>query len=82
MLGCEMPYLSAIGILMYLVKFTRPYIAFFVNLSSWYISIPTRRHKNCVKHILFYLRGTSNMSLLHSRKAKPKLVRYANVGNF
>ena len=40
----EVPYLSAIGALMYLANCTRPDIAFSVNLLARYSSAPTRRH--------------------------------------
>ena len=51
-LGSEVPYLSAIGALMYLANTTRPDIAFVVNLLARYSSAPTRRHWNGIKHIL------------------------------
>ena len=43
-LGPEVPYLSAIGALMYLVNCTRPNIAFAVNLLARHSANPTRRH--------------------------------------
>ena len=63
LLGPEVPYLSAIGVLMYLANCTRPDIAFSVNLLARYNSVPTRRHWNGVKHILRYLQGTIDMGL-------------------
>ena len=63
LLGPEVPYLTAIGALMYLANYTRPYIAFSVNLLARYISTPTKRHWNGIKHILRYLCGTSDMGL-------------------
>ena len=41
LLGPEVPYLSAIGALMYLANYTRPDISFYVNLLSRYSSSPT-----------------------------------------
>ena len=52
LLGPEVPYLSAIGALMYLATCTRPYIAFPVNLLARYSFAPTQRHWNSIKHIL------------------------------
>ena len=43
-LGPEVPYLSAIGALVYLAYVTKPDIAFSVNLLARYNSFPTRRH--------------------------------------
>jgi len=51
-LGPEVPYLSAIGALMYLANCTRPDIAFAVNLLARYSVVPTRRHWVGVKTIL------------------------------
>ena len=43
-LGPKIPYLSAIGALMYLANSTRPDIAFAVNLLARYSATPTKRH--------------------------------------
>jgi hypothetical protein len=51
LLGPEVPYLSAIGVLMYLANNMRPDIAFSMNLLARYISSPTWRHWNGIKHI-------------------------------
>ena len=44
LIGPEIPYLSAIGVLIYLPNNTRPDIAFFVSLLVRFNSSPTRRH--------------------------------------
>ena len=72
-----MPYLSAIGVLMYLANCTRPDIAFSVNLLTRYSSAPTRRHWNGIKHILRYLCRTTDMNLFYSRESKQQLLGYA-----
>ncbi|KAL0461117.1 UNVERIFIED_CONTAM: Retrovirus-related Pol polyprotein from transposon TNT 1-94 [Sesamum latifolium] len=82
-LGPEVPYLSAIGALMYLANNTRPDIAFSVNLLARYSSTPTKRHWNGIKHILRYLRGTSDMELYFERHEDVKatnLVGYSDGG--
>ena len=43
-LGPEVLYLSAIGVLTYLANYTRPDIAFAVNILARYSSTPTKRH--------------------------------------
>ena len=78
--GPEVPYLSAIGALMYLASHTRPDISFYVNLLARYSSCPTRRHWNGVKHILRYLRGTLNMGLYYPKVPKAELIGYADAG--
>ncbi|XP_048496377.1 secreted RxLR effector protein 161-like [Beta vulgaris subsp. vulgaris] len=64
-LGPEVPYLSAIGALMYLASPTRPDISFSMNLAR-FSSCPTRRHWNGIEHVLCYLQGTKDMSLFFS----------------
>ena len=60
-LGPKVPYVSAIGALMYLANYARPDIAFAVNLLAMYSSAPIRRHWNGIKHIFHYLCGTTNL---------------------
>ena len=50
-LGPEVPYLSAVGALMYLANCTRPDIAFAVNLLARHSAVPTKRHWSGVKNI-------------------------------
>ena len=82
LLGPEVPYLSAIGALMYLAQHTRPDISFAVNLLTRYSSAPTRRHWNGVKHIFRYLRGTMDMGLHYPNISKHELIGYADAGFF
>ena len=79
-LGPKVPYLSAIGALMYLMNCTRPNIAFPVNLLARYSSAPNQRHWNDVKHVLCYLRGTTDMGLFYPHYSNPQLVGYADAG--
>ena len=78
LLGSEVPYLSAIGALLYLADCTRPDIVFSINLLTRFSSTPTRRHWNGVKHILRYLRGTTNFGLFYSKESTLK--GYADFG--
>jgi len=78
LLGLEVPYLSVIGALMYLANYTRPDIAFAVNLLARYSSSPTWRHWNEVKQILCYLKGTTNMGLFYPNDSKLDLMGYAD----
>ena len=80
-LGPEVAYLNAIGVLMYLAQCTRPYIAFVVNLLARFSSEPTRRHWNGIKHIFHYLRGTIDLRLYYSKESTTSgLVRYSDAG--
>ncbi|CAL9001401.1 unnamed protein product [Prunus brigantina] len=60
----------------------RPDIAFSVNLLARYSSAPTSRHWTGVKHILRYLRGTTDMGLFYSSELTdaPSIVGYADAG--
>ncbi|XP_048605520.1 secreted RxLR effector protein 161-like [Brassica napus] len=69
-LGPEVPYLSAIGALMYLASHTRPDISFAVNLLARFSSCPTRRHWNGIKHILRYLQDDGYMSDPHNARSQ------------
>ena len=80
LLGSEVPYLSAIGALMYLANYTPLDIAFSINLLARYSSAPTKRHWNGIKHILRYLCGTSDMGLFCSKEMEPQLLGYADAG--
>ena len=77
--GPEVPYLSAIGALMYLASTTRPDIVFSVNFLARYSSAPTRRHWNGIRHILRYLKGTTNMGLFYSKDCSFDLVGYVDA---
>ena len=79
-LGPEMPYLSAIGALMYLASHTRPDICFAVSLLSRFSSCPTQRHWNGIKHVLRYLQGTKDLGLFYTNHNKDGLVGFADAG--
>ncbi|KAI3821171.1 hypothetical protein L1987_08729 [Smallanthus sonchifolius] len=79
-LGPEVPYLSAIGALMFLASHTRPDISFALNLLARYSSCPTRRHWNGVKQIFRYLQGTKDMGLYFTNQSKTSLVGFADAG--
>jgi hypothetical protein len=78
--GPKIPYLSAIGALMYLANCTQLDIAFSINFLARYSSAPTRRHWNGVKHVLCYLRRTTDMRLFYSKGSNSQLIGYANAG--
>ena len=66
LLGPEVPYLNAIGLLMYLSNNTMPNIAFVVSMLAKFSSYPTWRYYNGIKQVLFlYIYGTIDMGLLY-----------------
>jgi hypothetical protein len=76
----EVPYLSAIGTLIYLANNMRPDIDFSVNIWVRYSSDPTRGYLNRIKHVLRYLCGMRDMRLFYRKDTKSKLVGYADAG--
>ncbi|XP_068329664.1 secreted RxLR effector protein 161-like [Pyrus communis] len=65
----NVPYLSAIGALLYLAQCIRPDISFAVNLLARYSNASTRRHWNGVKDIFRYLKGTTDLGLFYTRES-------------
>ncbi|KAJ9535920.1 hypothetical protein OSB04_un000919 [Centaurea solstitialis] len=78
-IGPEVPYLSAIGALMFLAGHTRPDISFSLNLLARYSSCPTKRHWNGVKQIFRYLQGTKDLGLYFSNPSKGSLYGFADA---
>lgn len=79
-LGPEVPYMSAIGGLLYLANCTRHDIAFATNLLVRYNSAPTHRHWNGIKHLFRYLQGTVDLGLMYFRKPEFGMVGFADAG--
>ena len=65
LLGTEVPYLSAIKMLMYIANCTRLDIAFAVNLLARHSATPTKCHWTEVKNIFRYLQGTTDLGLFY-----------------
>ena len=80
MLEPEIPYLSVIGAVMYLVNCTRPEIAFAVNILVRHSANPTHCHQTGAKHILRYLSGTKDLGLFFKRNHDPNMIGYTDAG--
>jgi hypothetical protein len=63
-------YRQLIGSLMYIACGTRPDIAYAVNTCAQFMSNPGPAHINRAKHILRYLKGTSNVGLTYTKQPK------------
>ena len=59
----DVPYINAVGSLMYLAVMTRPDISYTVGVLARFNSNPGRAHWNAVKHLFRYLKGTVDMKL-------------------
>ncbi|MBW0507580.1 hypothetical protein O181_047295 [Austropuccinia psidii MF-1] len=73
-------YQQVIGSLNYLAQHTRPDILFTVNSLSRYSTHPSERHWVALKHLLRYLKGTSQLCMYYSRDGYEKgLVGWADA---
>jgi hypothetical protein len=79
-LGPEYPYLSAIGMLMYLTNNIRLDIAFAVNCLTRHSAAPTMRHWNDIKDILRYLYGMTDLGLVFRKNQDHSLIGYTDAG--
>ncbi|GJZ06378.1 hypothetical protein Tco_0540171 [Tanacetum coccineum] len=69
----KVPYASAVGSILYVVRCTRPDVAFAQNLVSRYQQNPGKLHWVAVKHILKYLRNTRDMFLVYGGNTDTEL---------
>jgi len=74
----QVPYVSVMGSLIYVMVCTRPDISHAVGTVSHFFSNSGRDYWNVVKWILRYLHGTSRLHLTFEGE-KPLLVSYANI---
>ena len=59
----KVPYRECVGRLIYLMRTTRPDIAYPVSVASRFLANPGHKHWNLVKRILRYLKGTKDTFL-------------------
>ena len=62
----EVPYINAVGALMYLATCTRSDIAYTVSQLVRFSSNPGKQHWAAVKHLFRYLKGTTDTKLTYS----------------
>jgi hypothetical protein len=61
----SVPYLNAVGALMYLAQCTRPDIAYAVGVLARFSMNPGIAHWKAVKHLFRYLQGTKDLALVY-----------------
>jgi hypothetical protein len=77
----NIPYQSAVGVIMYAMLGTRPDIAFAITTLSQFSSNPGPKHWMAIKRLLRYLRGTLNYTLTYGNIAShmtPSLIGYCD----
>jgi hypothetical protein len=61
----KIPYMSAVGALMYLAIGTRPDIMYTVSKLAQFNANPGPEHWKAVKHVMRYLQGTKGLRLTY-----------------
>ncbi|GKF04502.1 retrotransposon protein, putative, ty1-copia subclass, partial [Tanacetum coccineum] len=69
----NIPYALAVGSIMYVVRCSRPDVAFVQNITSRFQQNPGERHWTAVKNILKYLRNTKDMFLVYGGNPEAEL---------
>nr|GFC68360.1 hypothetical protein [Tanacetum cinerariifolium] len=79
----NVPYASAVGSIMYVVRCTLPDVAFAQNVTSRFQQDSSDLHWTNVKSILKYLKNTKDMFLVYGGDLKRELrvSCYTDVGN-
>uniref|UniRef100_A0A3Q7IAK2 Reverse transcriptase Ty1/copia-type domain-containing protein n=1 Tax=Solanum lycopersicum TaxID=4081 RepID=A0A3Q7IAK2_SOLLC len=74
----RVPYVSAVGSLMYAMVCTRPDLAHAVSVVSRFMGQPGREHWQAVKRIFRYLRGTSDVGLIYGGDTQCLVTGYSD----
>ncbi|GKD27843.1 hypothetical protein Tco_1234057, partial [Tanacetum coccineum] len=69
----NVPYASAVSSIMYVVRCTRPDVAFAQNITFRFQQNPSESHWTIMKNILKYLRNTKDMFLVYGGNLEAKL---------
>ena len=76
----NLPYISAVGSLMYLATCTRPDIAYAVSVLARFNANPGQAHWQAVKHLFRYLKGSLDLQLTYGPAATKELfVTYSDA---
>ena len=68
----QYPYISVVGSLMYLAVTTRPDIAYAAGVLARFNSNPGPAHWQAAKHVLRYLKGTMDHSIIYQPSDSPE----------
>ena len=75
----KIPYLEALGSLLYVATSTRPDIAYAVSELAKFASDPGLAHWEGMKQIIRYLKGTNGMGICYEGNAKSDLLGYVDA---
>ena len=65
----DVPYMEAVGSLLFAAQITRPDVCFVVNMLSRFSQNPSKARRNAVKRGMRYLKGTVDKSLIYIGKS-------------
>ena len=74
----QIPYVLAIGSLMYSQVCMRPNIAYIVDMLGRYLSNPGKDHWIEAKRVMRYLQRTKDYMLTHRKSDQLEIIRYSN----
>lgn len=74
----KVPYMQAVGCLLYAAQITRPDICFAVNVLSRYSTNPGKAHWTALKRVLRYLQGTKDKCLFF-RKGSEEITGFCDA---
>lgn len=74
----HVPYVNAVGNLMYIMVSTRPHISHAVGVVNRFMANLREKHWRAVKWVLWYLRGTSSRCIIFNGSEGP-VCRYVDV---
>lgn len=75
----KVPYMQAIGCLLYAAQISRPDICYAVNILSRFSSNPGKPHWEGVKRIMRYLKGTIDKGIVYKMKPNDELKGYCDA---
>lgn len=72
----DVPFMEAVGSLLYVAQVTRPVIAYTVNMVSQFCKKPSQKPWEVVKRIMRYLCGTAGARLEYSKHENAQLTGF------
>lgn len=75
----NVPYMQAIGCLLFAAKISRPDICYAVNVLSRFSNNPGKPHWEAVKRVMRYLKGTINKALVYQKQANDSIRGYCDA---
>ena len=64
----KIPYMQAIGCLLFAAQISKPDISYAVNLLSRFCTNPSKPHWEAVKRIMRHLKGTLNLGIVYEKE--------------